>query len=116
MTLSTLSAMNGSILSGARIPFAVSRDGLAPKRDGATVRRLRTCRWSRSWCRAWSRRSTRYIGNFDELTDAVMFVSWLFYCERADRDPPAQADTADRVRAPGYPIVPALFVAVVGAA
>src|SRR5207237_8319427 len=31
MALSAVSAMNGSMLTGARVPFAVAADGLAPK-------------------------------------------------------------------------------------
>src|SRR6185503_4861099 len=31
MAISAISAMNGSMLTGARVPYAVARDGLAPK-------------------------------------------------------------------------------------
>jgi APA family basic amino acid/polyamine antiporter len=114
MTLSTVSAMNGSILSNARIPFAASRDGLAPR----AMARLSTgsnvpvtaliVQGVVAAIYAW-------IGNFDELTDAVIVVSWMFYGANAltvirlrKRRPPTG------YRTPGYPVVPALFVALAG--
>jgi APA family basic amino acid/polyamine antiporter len=112
MALSTVSAMNGSILSNARIPFAAARDGVAPR----SIARLSA--HSNVPVRALVVQGLvagvyAYIGNFDELTDAVIVVSWMFYGANAltvirlrKRQPPPA------YRTPGYPIVPALFVAV----
>ncbi|MEO8549787.1 MAG: hypothetical protein ABI678_07430, partial [Kofleriaceae bacterium] len=54
-----------------------------------------------------------YVGKFDELTDAVIVVSWMFYGANAltvirlrRRQPPTA------YRTPGYPFVPGMFVAV----
>jgi APA family basic amino acid/polyamine antiporter len=54
-------------------------------------------------------------GEFDQLTDAVVFASWLFYALNAgsvlflrSRDP----DRPRPFRTPGFPIVPVLFIGV----
>ncbi|MBC7975295.1 MAG: amino acid permease, partial [Myxococcales bacterium] len=41
MTISALSAMNGSMLTGARVPYAVARDNLAPKQLATLSERAR---------------------------------------------------------------------------
>ena len=112
MTISALSAMNGSILSGARVPYAVSRDGLAPK---PFARLSATTHVPVVALVVQGAVASVYalIGGFDELTDAVVFVSWLFYMSNAvtvlrlrKKSPPTG------FRVPGYPIVPLVFVAV----
>lgn len=76
--LSALGAMNGSILTSARVPWALANDGLFPK-----------------WMSKLSPRThvpARVIliqglissalaatGSFDQLTDYVVFSSWLWY-------------------------------------
>jgi len=111
MTLSTVSAMNGSILSNARIPFAAARDGVAP-RAMARLSRGSNVPVPALLVQAVVASVYAYIGKFDELTDAVIVVSWMFYGANAltvirlrKRQPPTA------YRTPGYPIVPALFVA-----
>ncbi|HET9990212.1 MAG TPA: amino acid permease [Kofleriaceae bacterium] len=111
MTLSTVSAMNGSILSNARIPFAASRDGLGP----AVMARLSPVTnvpVPALLVQGVVASIYAFVGKFDELTDAVIVVSWMFYGANAltvirlrKRRPPTA------YRTPGYPIVPALFVA-----
>jgi APA family basic amino acid/polyamine antiporter len=114
MALSALSAMNGSMLTGARVPFAVSRDKLAP----APLARLSSR--SRVPTIAVLVQGALAIafalsGRFDQLTDAVVFASWLFYALNAGsvlllrmRDPERHRP----FRTPGFPIVPCLFVMV----
>lgn len=112
MTVSAISAMNGSMLTGARVPYAVARDGLAPAplarlsagaRVPATsvlVQGLLSCGLALS-------------GSFDELTDAVVFASWLFYALNAGsvvrlrhREPGRERP----FRVPGFPVVPFVFI------
>ena len=112
MALCALSAMNGSMLTGARVPYAVARDGIAPQflaklsqraRIPATavlVQGVLSCVFALS-------------SQFDQLTDAVVFASWLFYALNAGsvlvlrfREP----DRARPFRVPGFPVVPILFV------
>jgi APA family basic amino acid/polyamine antiporter len=112
MAISAISAMNGSMLTGARVPYAVARDGLAPRglaRLGKTsrvpivavvVQGAIAC----VYCQ---------LGGFDELTDAVVIVSWLFYALNAGTVLLLRARRPEVPRAfrvPGYPVVPLVFV------
>jgi len=113
MTISALSAMNGSMLTGARVPYAVARDGLAP----AALARLSASghvptvavivQGGLSCVLALS-------GSFDQLTDAVMFASWLFYALNAGSVLALRRREPERVRpfrVPGFPVVPVVYVA-----
>jgi APA family basic amino acid/polyamine antiporter len=112
MTISAISAMNGSILTGARVPYAVAKDGLAPERlsrlsAGARVPVTALLVQGAIACvLAWS-------GSFDQLTDAVVFVSWLFYGLNAGsvlmlrRREPLRPRP---FRVPGFPVVPVVFI------
>lgn len=113
MTISALSAMNGSMLTGARVPYAVARDGLAPRAlgrlsGGARVPAVSVLVQGALSC------VLALSGTFDQLTDAVVFASWLFYALNAGsvlmlrrREP----DRARPFRVPGFPVVPVVFVA-----
>ena len=113
MTISALSAMNGSMLTGARVPYAVARDGLAPSAlgrvsSGARVPAIAVLVQGGLSC------VLALSGTFDELTDAVVFASWLFYALNAGsvlmlrRREPGRARP---FRVPGFPFVPVVFVA-----
>jgi APA family basic amino acid/polyamine antiporter len=110
--ISTLGAMNGCILTSARVPFAMSRDGLFFKflsvvspRTHVPVRAI--------WMQALVAAILALSGTFDQLTNYVIFSAWIFYgltgltvfiFRRTRPDIP-------RVfRVPGYPWIPALFV------
>ncbi len=75
---SALGSMNGSILTGARIPFAMARDNLFFKQLGEVSHASRTpvpavvAQGLVSALLAMS-------GTFDQLTDYVVFSSWIFY-------------------------------------
>jgi APA family basic amino acid/polyamine antiporter len=113
MTISAISAMNGSILTGARVPYAVARDGLAPPllarlSEGARVPAVSVLVQGALSC------VLTLSGSFDQLTDAVVFASWLFYALNAGpvlmlrrREP----DRARPFRVPGFPVVPIVFIA-----
>jgi APA family basic amino acid/polyamine antiporter len=111
MGISALSAMHGSMLTGARVPFAVARDGLAPARLGelagdavpitsVLVQGALACVFALS-------------GRFDQLTDAVVFASWLFYAMNAGTVLLLRKREPDRerpYRVPGFPVVPIVFM------
>jgi APA family basic amino acid/polyamine antiporter len=113
MALSSLSAMNGSILTGARVPYAVASDGLAPAQLARLAPGARVPRVAVIVQGAWAS-VLAVSGRFDELTDAVLFASWMFYALNAGsllllrRRDPARARP---FRVPGYPIVPIAFAA-----
>ncbi|TMQ13638.1 MAG: amino acid permease [Deltaproteobacteria bacterium] len=112
MTISAVSAMNGSILTGARVPYAVARDGLAPGAlarlsAGAHVPAISVVVQGALSC------LLALTGSFDQLTDAVVFASWLFYALNAGsvlllrlREPARERP----FRVPGFPVVPIVFV------
>jgi basic amino acid/polyamine antiporter, APA family len=113
MTVSAISAMNGSMLTGARVPYAVARDGLAPAplarlSAGAHVPAISVLVQGALSC------LLALSGSFDELTDAVVFASWLFYAlnsgsvVRLRRSDPARERP---FRVPGFPVVPFVFIA-----
>jgi APA family basic amino acid/polyamine antiporter len=116
MTISALSAMSGSILTGARVPYAMARDGLAPAffaqvSDGArtpVVAVLIQGGWA---CLLAT------TGRFDQLTNYVVFTSWVFYGLNAGtvillrrRRP----DLERPYRVPFYPVMPIAFIALSG--
>ncbi|MBM3889040.1 MAG: amino acid permease [Verrucomicrobia bacterium] len=109
--ISTFGCINGMILSGARVYYAMAQDGLffgsignlnrrAVPRNGLIVQ----CVWGCLLCLS---------GTYSELLDYVMCVTMIFYVltiaglfvlrrTRPDAERP--------YRAWGYPIVPALYV------
>jgi basic amino acid/polyamine antiporter, APA family len=112
MAVSALSAMNGAMLTGARVPFAVARDGLAPRALARLAPGARVPRTSVIVQGVWAS-VLALSGRFDQLTDAVVFASWLFYAGNAGsvlllrrRAPAARRP----FEVPGYPVVPWVFV------
>jgi APA family basic amino acid/polyamine antiporter len=114
MALSAISAMNGSMLTGARVPYAVAADGLAPRWLARIAPGARVPRGAVIVQGVWAS-ALAASGRFDQLTDAVVFASWLFYALNAGsvlllrrRRP----DLPRPFRVPGYPIATLVFVAV----
>jgi basic amino acid/polyamine antiporter, APA family len=115
MTVSALSAMHGSILTGARVPFALAKDRLAP-RQLADLNSAAVPAKSVLVQGVWSC-VLAMTGSFDQLTNSVVFASWIFYALNAGsvillrrRHP----ERARPYRVPGFPVVPALFVVLSG--
>ncbi|HEY4842540.1 MAG TPA: amino acid permease [Terriglobales bacterium] len=115
MAVSMLVTLNGTIMSGARVPFATARDGYFFQALAEVHPRFHTP-------------STAIIvqcglaiillllgGSFRQFFSLAIFAEWLFYMIAGStvfvfrrRDP--KADRPYRVW--GYPVVPALFVLV----
>jgi APA family basic amino acid/polyamine antiporter len=113
MATSAVSAMSGSMLTGARVPYAVARDGLAPAALARVHPRARVPIIS---VVVQSAVACVYVigGGFDAVTDATMFASWLFYALSAGAVLVLRRRTPDASRAfrtPGYPVVPVVFIA-----
>ncbi len=112
--LSTIGALNGSILTGARIPYAMARDGLFFESLGKLSGKSSVPVVAILLQGAWA--SLLVIpATFDELTDCVIFASMIFYAattaavfvlRRKLPDAPRPYKTL------GYPVVPVIFVAV----
>ena len=113
MAISAISAMNGSMLTGARVPYAVACDGLAPR---ALAKLAPGARVPATSVLVQGGIAILYAltGTFDQLTDAVVFASWLFYGLNAGTVVLLRMREPDRERSfrvPGYPIVPLIFMA-----
>lgn len=110
MAVSALSAMHGSILTGARVPFAVARDGLAPRQLATLSASAVPVTSVLVLCVTAS--GLVLTGSFDQLTNSVVFASWIFYALNAGsvillrRRHPTHPRP---FRVPGYPVVPAAF-------
>ncbi len=110
--ISIFAALNGSILSGSRVPFAMARDGLFFKAVGFVHPQHRTPSVSILALSAWAALLV-LSGRYDQLYTYVIFASVILYgmatasvivlrFKRPDLPRP--------YRTLGYPIVPAIFV------
>jgi APA family basic amino acid/polyamine antiporter len=111
--ISIFAALNGSILTGARVPYAAARDGLFFHSAARVHPSFHTPGISILMLTAWS--SILVLsGKYDELFDFVIFGSWILYAmatasvfvlRRTRPDLPRPYKTF------GYPVVPLLFLA-----
>jgi APA family basic amino acid/polyamine antiporter len=112
--ISIFAALNGSILSGARVPYAAARDGYFFPPMARVNPQYRTPGVSILSLSAWAALLV-LSGSYDQLFTYVIFASWLLYgmttaaviVLRKKRP-----DLARPYRTLGYPAVPVLFVAV----
>jgi basic amino acid/polyamine antiporter, APA family len=112
--ISIFAALNGSILSGSRVPYAMARDGYFFRHVGLVNPRFRTPSASILLLGVWS---SLFVlsGHYSDLYNAVIFPSWILYGMTAAavivlrRKRP---DLARPYRTWGYPWVPLAFVGV----
>ncbi len=76
--ISTAGALNGVILSLARMPFAMSRDGLLGRSFGELSEKSRVPLVSVVAITLWSA-ALALSGTFDQLTNLTIFGQWIFY-------------------------------------
>jgi len=112
--ISILAALNGSILSGSRVPYAMARDGLFFRTAAFVHPRFRSPGHAMILLCLWSC-VVVLSGWFDDLYNFVIFGSWILYLMTAAsvivlRRKFPLMDRPYRVI--GYPFVPVLFVAV----
>jgi APA family basic amino acid/polyamine antiporter len=115
MAVSMLVTLNGTIMSGARIPFAVARDGYFFSALAEVHPRFHTPSIAILLQAALSIVLLLLGGNFRQLFSLTIFAEWLFYMIAGStvfvfrwRDPNAPRP----YRMFGYPFVPAIFIAV----
>ena len=115
MALSMLVTLNGTIMSGARIPYAVARDGYFFKAMAEVHPRFHTPSVALIGQLVLSVILLLFAGSFRELFSLTIFAEWLFYLIATStvfvlrRKEP---NTPRPYKAWGYPVVPAVFVAV----
>jgi APA family basic amino acid/polyamine antiporter len=115
MALSMLVTLNGTIMSGARIPYAMARDGYFFKAMADVHPRFHTPSVALFVQLAFSAVLLLFAGSFRELFSLTIFAEWLFYMIAAStvfvlrsKEP----STPRPYRTWGYPVVPAVFVIV----
>lgn len=75
---SALGAMNGSILTGARVPYAMAQDGLFFPFFKKINPRSSVPVFAVALQGIWAM-LLAFSGSFDQLTNYVIFSSWIFY-------------------------------------
>ncbi len=115
--ISTLGLLNGSLLTNARVPYAMARDGLFFARFARLNETTAVPVTSIIVLALWAS-LLAISGTFDQLTDCVVFAGWIFYAlttsavfvlRRKMPDLPRPYKTF------GYPLVPVVFIAVASA-
>jgi len=112
--VSAIGALNGVIMTTARIPFAMARDGLLPEALARISPRKKVPAAAIITQGMWAS-VLALSGTFDQLTTYVIFASWIFYGTTASsvfvlRRKLAAVHRGYRVL--GYPLVPLVFVLV----
>ncbi|MCL5282260.1 MAG: amino acid permease [Planctomycetes bacterium] len=111
--ISTFGALNGTTMMSARIYFAMAREGLFFRRLGEVHPRFRTPGNSLLLQGTWASMLV-LSGTFDQITNMLIFVTWIFYALAAfsvftlRRRMP---DTPRPYRVWGYPATPIIFIA-----
>ena len=115
LMISAVGTLHTSILSGARVPYAMAKDGLmfsSFKKLSATRVPVMALIFQGVWACILA-----LSGSFDTLTDYVIFGSWIFYAFVTSsvfvfrrKYPNAERP----YKTWGYPVVPILFILVSG--
>jgi APA family basic amino acid/polyamine antiporter len=118
MAISMLVTLNGTIMSGARVPYAMARDGYFFRALAEVHPRFHTPSAAIVVQAVLSIVLLLLGGNFRQLFSLAIFAEWLFYMIAGStvfvfrwRDPQAMRP----YRVLGYPFVPALFILVASA-
>jgi APA family basic amino acid/polyamine antiporter len=107
-----LGCVNGMILAGARVYYAMARDGLFFRWCGNVHPRFRTPHLSLLFQAAWAVLLV-LLGTYEQLFTYVIFAGWIFYALTVlaviilRRKRP---DLRRPYRVSGYPFVPAAFL------
>ncbi len=110
--ISIFAALNGSILSGSRVPYAAACDGLFFKAFRTVHPVHHTPGFSILALSAWSGVLV-LSGRYDQLLTMVIFPSWILYGMAAAAVIVLRRKRPDLKRpykTVGFPVVPALFV------
>lgn len=114
---SSVGTLHTSVLTGARVPYAMARDGLFFKRLSKVSERTRVPARAVLAQGLWACALVLILRRFDKLTDYVVFGSYIFYglvtasiFVFRRRQPHAERP----YKAWGYPVVPVLFLLVTG--
>jgi APA family basic amino acid/polyamine antiporter len=110
--ISIFAALNGSILTGARVPYAAARDGLFFSAIARVNPKYHTPGVSILVLSAWSCLLV-LSGKYDDLFNLVIFASWILYGMTAAAVlvlRKKRPELTRPYRTVGYPFVPVLFI------
>lgn len=114
MAISILASLNGTVLSGARIPFAAARDGIFFRSMAYIHPKFESPSVSLNVQAAMSTVLLLMVGRFQALFELALLGEWLFYMLTATTVFVFRAREPERerpYRVPGYPVLPGVFVA-----
>ena len=114
LMLSSIGTLHTSILTGARVPYAMAKDGLMFEPMGRLSEATRVPVIALIVQGVWAC-VLALSGSFDTLTDYVIFGSWIFYALVTSSIFVFRRKYPNLVRpykAFGYPVVPILFLLV----
>lgn len=112
--ISITGTLNGSILTNSRVPYAMASDGLFPQPIAVLNEKsrvpVRAILIQAIWASALA-----LLGTFDQLTNYVIFATWIFYVLTTSavfvlRRKMPDADRPYRTL--GYPVTPVVFILV----
>jgi APA family basic amino acid/polyamine antiporter len=113
MVISILASLNGTVLSGARIPFAAARDGIFFRSLSHIHPRFQSPSIALGVQAAMSTLLLLLIGRFQSLFELALLGEWVFYLITATtvfafrRREPSRPRP---FRVPAFPWLPAIFV------
>jgi APA family basic amino acid/polyamine antiporter len=110
--ISIFAALNGSILSGSRVPYAMARDGFFFSGISRVHPKFRTPSAAIMLLGVWSS-LVLLSGQYRQLYTLVIFPSWILYGMTAASVlvlRHKRPDLERPYRVTGYPVVPILFV------
>jgi len=111
--VSILGSMNGLILTGPRVYYAMARDGVFPHAFGQISDRYRTPTLALIVQGVWAT-ALAASGSYQQLFTNVIFTAWIFYGLAVAAVVVLRRTQPQRerlFRVPGYPWVPLLFCA-----
>jgi len=113
MVISGIGSLNSSVLSGARVPYAMARDRIFFKiADGIHPKFLTPAR--ALIFQGVLASLMALTGTFEELTNLFVFAAWIFYglaVVALFRLRKTEPNMSRPYRCPGYPWIPGVFVA-----
>jgi len=113
MALSIFVTLNGTVMSGARVPFAAARDGLFFRHMGDIHPRFQSPSTSLVVQAVLTTGLLLAVGRFQQLFELAIFSEWLFYMITSTTIfYYRRRETSTKTyRVWGYPVVPVLFIA-----
>ena len=117
LMISSFGSLHASALANSRVPYAMARDGLFFRALARLSPRSNVPARAIVAQAAWGS-VLALSGSYDNLTDSVIFASWLFYGLSTASlfvFRKTMPDAPRPYRALGYPVVPVIFVLVTSA-